>query len=214
MPSIEANASVFIPHPTSHISVHSKNRVPLHLLKSNDLSSDDRTATRAQFLDNRPPLPWTSPTLRSSPTDQLVAAILDGDVQGVRAVVRSKGEDLNTPFWKDLARSVLPLHRAVSGLHFHGSERLLVATIEALTQLGADVNSTDQAGNTVLHKAIQVCTSKSIGHVVQTLISRGANASAKNRNGDSPMHLECDRSVRDVFHICSISLLNPLLNLF
>jgi ankyrin repeat protein len=133
--------------------------------------------------------------LRSSPTDQLVAAILDGDVQGVRAVVRSKGEDLNSAFWKELARSVLPLHRAVSGLHFHGSERLLVATIEALTQLGADVNATDQAGNTVLHKAIQVCTSKSVGNVVVSLIARGANAGAKNRNGDSPLHLECDRCV-------------------
>ena len=138
-------------------------------------------------------LPWSSPSLRSSPTDQLIAAILDGDVQGIRAVVRSKGEDLTSDFWKDLAKSVLPLHRAVSGLHFHGSEKLLVSTIETLTQLGADVNATDHAGNSVLHKAIQVCTSKSVSAVVQTLLMRGANASLRNKDGDAPLHAECKR---------------------
>lgn len=138
-------------------------------------------------------LPWSSPSLRSSPTDQLIAAILDGDVQGIRAVVRAKGEDLTSEFWRDLSKSVLPLHRAVSGLHFHGSEKLLVSTIETLAQLGADVNATDHAGNSVLHKAIQVCTSKSVAAVVQTLLMRGANASLRNKDGDSPLHAECKR---------------------
>ena len=81
---------------------------------------------------------------------------MDGDVQGIRAVVRSKGDDLTSEFWLGLAKSILPLHRAVSGLHFHGSEKLLVSTLETLTQLGAEVTLSDNAGNTVLHKAIQV----------------------------------------------------------
>lgn len=131
--------------------------------------------------------------MRSSPTDQLIAAILDGDVQGIRAVVRSKGEDLKADFWCELARSILPLHRAVSGLHFHGSEKLLVATIETLAQLGADVNAADHAGNSVVHKAIQVCTSKSAAAVVKTLLQRGANPSLKNKDGDTPLHAECRR---------------------
>jgi ankyrin repeat protein len=135
----------------------------------------------------------SSPSLRSSPTDQLIAAILDGDVQGIRAVVRSKGEDLRSEFWRELTRSVFPLHRAVSGLHFHGSEKLLVATIETLAQLGADVNSCDHAGNSVLHKAIQVCTSKSAAAVVKTLLQRGAHPGIKNKEGDTPLHSECKR---------------------
>jgi hypothetical protein len=137
--------------------------------------------------------PWSSPSLRASPTDQLIAAILDGDVQGIRAVVRSKGEDLQSEFWYDLSRSILPLHRAISGLHFHGSEKLLVATIEVLVQLGAEVNAVDHAGNSALHKAILLCTSKSVVSVVHSLISKGANTSVINKEGDTPLHVECKR---------------------
>ena len=125
---------------------------------------------RPKNIRSKSALPWSSPSLRSSPTDQLIAAILDGDVQvllilgpdplfsirfnvscvhldqGVRSVIRSNGDDLRAPFWRDIAKSVLPLHRAVSGLHFHGNDRLLISTIEALSALGADVNATDHAG--------------------------------------------------------------------
>jgi hypothetical protein len=116
--------------------------------RSHDSDSEDPLtfSNLSQFRSKKNSLPWSSPSLRSSPTDQLIAAILDGDVQGVRAVIRSKGDDLKSEFWSDLAKSVLPLHRAVSGLHFHGSEKLLVATIEALSTLGADVNLCDHAG--------------------------------------------------------------------
>ena len=61
-------------------------------------------------------------------------------------MIRSNGEDLRSIFWRDIAKSILPLHRAVSGLHFHGNERLLIATVEALTMFGADVNASDHAG--------------------------------------------------------------------
>jgi len=153
--------------------------------------SRSRSHSRSQSLQQ---LPWSSPSLRSSPTDQLVAAILDGDVQvglivefsrfysvnvklfplfpsvfqgifstrnsslnthlmnvqGVRTVIRSKGDDLRCVFWRDIAKSVLPLHRAVSGLHFHGNERLLISTVESLTALGAEINATDHAGYNIL----------------------------------------------------------------
>lgn len=115
------------------------------------------------------------------------------DIQGIRAVVRSKGDDLTVEYWKDLSRSLLPLHRAISGLHFHGSEKLLLATLKCLHQLGADINLTDPAGNTVLHKAIQVCTSKSVAVVVDCLIKRGVDATKKNQDGDTPLHSECRR---------------------
>jgi hypothetical protein len=88
----------------------------------------------------------------STPIDQLIAAILDGDVQGIRSVVRSRGDSLRSEFWGEIAHTVLPLHRAISGLHFHGNHKTLVQTLETLVQLGADVSAQDHTGNSVLHK--------------------------------------------------------------
>jgi hypothetical protein len=51
----------------------------------------------------------------------------------------------------------------------------------------------DHAGNSVLHKTIQVCTSKSVAAVVQTLLHRGAHPSMKNKEGDTPLLAECKR---------------------
>ncbi len=150
-------------------------------------------------------LPWTSPTSRSSPADQLIAAVLDGDVQAIRSVVHAAGmpnnrhrtnadsEDLKSEFWSDLCRSTLPVHRAISGLHFHGSEDLLVATIETLAALGADFTAVDHTGNSVLHKAIHVCSSKSVLAVVTSLLDCGANPNVVNAEGDSVLHCECRR---------------------
>jgi hypothetical protein len=184
-------------------------KTPIHLLAeaSASLASNNDPSKRAYFeepskglrksssapANNMNPLPWSSPSLRASPSDQLIAAILDGDVQGIRTVVRSKGDDLQSEFWKDLTRSILPLHRAISGLHFHGSEKLLIATIEVLLQLGADINAVDHAGNGVLHKSIQICTSKSVSAVINCLIKRGANPQVFNKDGDFPIHAECKR---------------------
>jgi hypothetical protein len=105
--------------------------------------------------------------------DQLIVAILDGDVQGIRTIVRSAGVQpsphssssdskdnlnikaqlnsnlknessskirLDSTIWKDVCVSILPLHRAVAGLHFHGRENLVVVTLETLIQLGAGEN--------------------------------------------------------------------------
>ena len=128
-----------------------------------------------------------------SPNDQLIAAILDGDVQGVRTIVRSRGDSLLSEYWRDLALSVLPLHRAISGLHFHGSDQKLIHTIETLVQLGASIDARDHAGNTVLHKAIQVCTSTSVVAVVECIIKKGASPSVRNNVGQCPIHVECSR---------------------
>lgn len=192
------------PHKTPLFLLASSSRDDLnsHIGRSASLSFDgshhgnmgtEHDTANHRRANGKQALPWSSPSLRTSPTDQLIAAILDGDVQGIRAVVRSKGEDLTAEFWRDLSKSVLPLHRAVSGLLFHGSEKLLVATIEALCQLGADVNAADHAGNTVLHKAIHMCTSKSVAAVVQTLLIRGANPSARNKDGETALLAECKR---------------------
>lgn len=171
---------------------------PLHLLRGpGSLATEGRSTLKDKDSDREKgcmqQLPWSSPALRSSPTDQLIAAILDGDVQGIRAVVRSKGEDLASTFWKDASKSILPLHRAISGLHFHGNERLLINSLETLAQLGADLSAVDSAGNTAVHKAIQVCTSKCVTAVIDVLLKKGCVSYARNKDGDTPLHLECKR---------------------
>jgi len=132
--------------------------------------------------------------VRTSPTDQLISAVLDGDSQGIRAVVKSSGSgSLTSDFWRNITASVLPLHRAISGLHFHGSESLLVSTLDTLLQLGADIQELDHSGNSAIHKAIQVCTSKSIVNVVKLLSDRGVNVNVRNKEGNTAMHCECKR---------------------
>lgn len=122
------------------------------------------TTPRAQSISPHSLIPSTPTT---SHNEQLTAAILEGDIQGIRTIIRSKGDDLTSDYWiNNMGLSTnhlgqktslfLPLHRAISGLHFHGSGSLLVATLTCLHQLGAEMNLTDPAGNTVLHKAIQV----------------------------------------------------------
>ena len=147
-------------------------------------------------------------------SDELVAAILDGDVQGLRTIVRSHGGDLKTGFWKDVTPAVLPLHRAIAGLHFHGSESLLVNMLDALCSLGADVNAVDSTGNSCLHKAIQVCTSKSIVAVVSALLIRGTDVHIRNAESYTALHAECSR-VRTASVYVITSLLeagaNPML---
>ena len=71
---------------------------------------------------------------------------------------------------------------------------MLVASIETLITLGANPNEADKVGNTALHKAIAVCTSKSVVPVVECLLRQGAGASCKyrNREGDGWDGMGCD----------------------
>ena len=97
------------------------------------------------------------------------------------------------------ARAWLPLHRAVSGFHFHGNQRFLLRTLAVLLDLGASVNARDpNGGATCLHKAIQVCSSAAVLPVARLLLSRGADpnlrtASSSQPNGDTCIATELRR---------------------
>ena len=130
---------------------------------------------------------------RSSPADALTAAILEGDAQTVQMIVKGRGGDLRSSYWNELLPSVLPMHKAISGLHYHGSERLLISVLTVLIQLGADINATDNLGSTVLHRTLSICTSKSVISVLELLLVQGADPNISNKEGETPLLFECKR---------------------
>jgi ankyrin repeat protein len=70
---------------------------------------------------------------------------------------------------------------------------IMKGALDVLAQLGTNMNAIDNVGNTALHKAVTVCTSSSVKAVVSCLVSKGAKPSIRNREGDTPLHLECRR---------------------
>jgi hypothetical protein len=156
-------------------------------------SSVSKFTDRDRLLSESKPSSVHKHTARSSPTDLLIASILDGDSQSVQSVIRSQGSDLKSDYWLTLAPSILPLHRAVSGLHFHGNDKLLVSTLTVLIQLGADIKAVDNSGASILHRVLLICTSKSVCPVLELLLVQGADPNIQNKDGEAPIHLECKR---------------------
>eukprot|EP01035_Chromulina_nebulosa_P018771 gene18771-24538_t len=122
------------------------------------------------------------PYRNSKLTFLLKDSLGDGDVQGIRSIVRSKGNDLQSSYWMDISSTILPFHRAIAGLHFHGNENLLLTTIECLYQLNANINAIDLTGNT------------------------GSNVNIRNNDGDTPLLTECRR-----LRTASIDVIDTLL---
>ena len=74
--------------------------------------------------------------------------------------VRARGEDLTSLYWRDVLPSILPLHRAISGLNYHGSDVVVKTVVETLHCLGCAIDETDRAGCTALHRALTTCHSR------------------------------------------------------
>jgi len=87
----------------------------------------------------------------------------------------------------------LPLHRAISGFHFHNNYHFVSEAIQLLVKHNSDTNARDQTGNTALHKAIQVMPAFAVLEIVQILINCGADVSIRNKLGDTPLHTELRR---------------------
>lgn len=68
------------PPPRMHKPVETKTEQDVHSDVENS-PNGSRKVRSSHFGEGSRAVPWSSPSLRSSPTDQLIAAILDGDVQ-------------------------------------------------------------------------------------------------------------------------------------
>lgn len=66
-------------------------------------------------------------------------------------------------------------------------------TLDVLATCGASMSDVDDSGNNAVHKALHVCTSNSVVAVVDKLLGRGCSAITKNREHDTPLHVECKR---------------------
>lgn len=64
-------------------------------------------------------------------------------------------------------------------------EEDLLAAVKVAVELGADVNATDRAGNTALHGAAWIRSTK----IVQFLVDNGADVNALNKQGHSPLFI-------------------------
>lgn len=137
---------------------------------------------------------WISPAKGGSSSGELSEdaskATLEGNANLLDDILEraeGSGEGLRGLF------KLMLLHRAVSGFHFHGNQQLLLSTLEVLLSRGWDVNVKDANGNTVLHKALTVCTSNVVLTALKFLLKRGADANAVNGDGDTPMSVEVRR---------------------
>ena len=116
-----------------------------------------------------------------------------------RAGVRSLSQDCSA-----LRGSLLPLHRAVSGFHFHGNLRLLLSTLRTLLDFRADPREVDHWGNTVTAKVLQTCAGRALLPALTLLLGAGAPADRPNAEGDAPLHIEMKRLRRDSARVVEI----------
>ena len=87
------------------------------------------------------------------------------------------------------SNGLTPLMMA-AGLRQHRAENVaseddLLAAVKVAVELGADVNATDPGGNTALHGAAWIRSTK----IIQFLADHGADVNALNRQGQSPLYI-------------------------
>ena len=78
-------------------------------------------------------------------------------------------------------------------MHFHGSQKLLLATINCLLNFHAGVNLKDKEGSIALHKAIQICPSKNAAIILKLLLMHNMNPNIVNKSNEMALHIECKR---------------------
>ena len=99
-----------------------------------------------------------SPGVQKRIQHEVVQAALEGDADRIVGLLQSTGVRNMQQSLREsgVGPGFLPLHKAISGFHFHGSKRLTARVLQVLVDHGADVNTQDESGGTALHKVLQV----------------------------------------------------------
>lgn len=84
---------------------------------------------------------------------------------------------------------------ALAPSYDQGSEAEAVEALGMLLDLGLAIDATDAAGNTALHAAV---TGRGSAAIVDALVARGADPSAANAKGDTPLALAATRSTPQI----------------
>ena len=95
-------------------------------------------------------------SFRSNMRLKILNASLNGDAAELEIIMNSKSFRIAKVFSDADDSDFLPLHRAVSGYHFHNNEENVVQCVKLLLQHGANAKAKDRAGNSVSQKATQV----------------------------------------------------------
>jgi ankyrin repeat protein len=140
----------------------------------------------ARLKKNPPRYGFTVAPLTSQPIDStpLTLAAFAGETKIMRLLVEHGADPSLRP-----KNGLTPLLIAAGVNRVRAEltvpEDKLLAAVEMAVELGADVNETDPAGNTAVHGAAWIRSTK----IIRFLSSQGADVNAVNKRGQSPLYI-------------------------
>ena len=127
---------------------------------------------------------FTVTSTRPKGSTAYALAALAGEADIMRLLVEHGADPSLKP-----ENGLTPLLMA-AGLRQHRAENValeddLLAAVKVAVEMGADVNETDPGGNTAMHGAAWIRSTK----IVQFLADNGADVNALNKQGQSPLYV-------------------------
>ena len=170
------------------------------------LEKKDRKSMK-QENNSRTPQAWKGISLRSSklhasPTsyeneeEEFIAnihsAAYDGELHELKKAVNSRPKIFSEN--ERHAPNLVPIHRAITGLNYHGDLSRVQKCVSVLLDNGFNLNQVDENGNTVLMHALTSMPAKKSMSLLRNILSvPSVNVSHKNSDGESALHIEIRR---------------------
>ena len=110
---------------------------------------------------------------------------------------RSQSEILTLLLWQHGASLTAVNKFGATPLHNASRESLSVRMVKFLIEKGSHINAQTTNGDTPLHQAMRNSRKEN----VCALVLAGADATIKNKDGDTPQQMECSPSTRKMYFI-------------
>ena len=119
------------------------------------------------------------------------SAAYDGEIEELLNIVKSTSnpcaEGPNEP-------NLMPIHRAITGLNYHGDFTKVQKCIEVLVKNGFNLNQVDENGNTVLMHALTAMPAKKSISILRNIVSsQSVDVQHRNVDGETALHIEIRR---------------------